>query len=176
MFKVIFGGGRRKFTPNTLTDPVSNKKGDRIDGRNLIDEWKTKMENGKARHKYITTREELLNLNSNDYDHVLGLFNFDHMEFESDRNKTGPNAEPSIVEMTEKAIQILRKNPNGYFLLVEGGKIDHAHHNTNARRALDDFVVFDDSIGKAIEMVSLDDTLVVVSADHSHVYVNCFFF
>lgn len=89
------------------------------------------------------------------------------MDYESDRVKN--NNEPSIIEMTEKAIRILQKNPNGYLLFVEGGRIDHAHHNNNARRALDDFVVFDDAIGKAIEIVSLDNTLVLVSADHSHV-------
>ncbi|CAF1110649.1 unnamed protein product, partial [Brachionus calyciflorus] len=168
--KVVFGGGRKKFTPNNFTDEVSKRKGERIDGRNLIQEWKNKMESQKARYSYISNREELNNLNSNEYDHVLGLFNYDHMDYEVDRIRKNPIIEPSLIEMTEKAIQILRKNPNGYFLFVEGGKIDLAHHDNNARRALDDYVVFDEAIGKALDMVSTQDTLVVVSADHSHVF------
>ena len=88
------------------------------------------------------------------------------MEFETERVLS--QKEPSIKEMTKKAIELLSTNPNGYFLLVEGGKIDHGHHASNARRALDDFVAFDEAIGLAKELVS-DDTLMVVTADHSHV-------
>ena len=98
----------------------------------------------------------------------LGLLNFDHMDFEIDRVKKNPIEEPSIKEMTEKAIELLSTNPNGYFLLVEGGKIDLAHHVSNARRAIDDFVAFDEAIGRAQEIVSLNDTLFIVTADHSH--------
>ncbi|RNA02319.1 alkaline tissue-nonspecific isozyme [Brachionus plicatilis] len=167
---VIFGGGKRKFLPNNTIDPISKRAGDRIDGRNLLEDWKTNMKKQNKKHKYLDNRQEFLNLNSNEFDHVLGLFNWDHMEYESDRVRTSSDIEPSIIEMTEKAIQILKKNPNGYLLFVEGGRIDQAHHNNNARRALDDFVVFDDAIGKSLKMVSLDNTLVVVSADHSHVF------
>ena len=91
--------------------------------------------------------------------------------------------------MTEKAIELLSANPKGYFLLVEGtyketfifaknifaqytlnkgGNIDLAHHAANARRALDDFVAFDEAIGRAKSLVNLDETLLVVTADHSH--------
>jgi alkaline phosphatase len=89
------------------------------------------------------------------------------MQFETERAIN--QKEPSIKEMTKKAIELLSTNPNGYFLLVEGGKIDHGHHASNARRALDDFVAFDEAIGLAKELVSADDTLLVVTADHSHV-------
>lgn len=71
--------------------------------------------------------------------------------------------------MTEKAIQILSKNPKGYFLLVEGGRIDHGHHDGTAKRALNEFVQFDKAIGRALELISLDNTHLVVTADHSHV-------
>ena len=72
--------------------------------------------------------------------------------------------------MTEKAIQILSQNPNGYFLFVEGAKIDTAHHASNAYRALEDFIVFDEAVGKARALIDTEDTLVVVTADHSHVF------
>lgn len=92
------------------------------------------------------------------------------MQYEADRIEKNPVDEPSIIEMTQKAIELLSTNPNGYFLLVEGGKIDHAHHESNAHRALDDFVVFDEAIGMGDYLTDESDTLIVVTADHSHVF------
>jgi alkaline phosphatase len=70
--------------------------------------------------------------------------------------------------MTLKAIDILSKNPQGFFLVVEGGRIDHAHHEGNAYRALSDAVAFDQAIKAAVEKLGTDDTLMIVTADHSH--------
>ena len=100
---------------------------------------------------------------------LIGLFDFaqaqGHMSYEVDRDKT---REPSLAEMTVKALDILSKNPKGYFLMVEGGRIDHALHATNARRALEETVAFDDAIKAALGKVDLSDTLIVVTADHDH--------
>jgi alkaline phosphatase len=94
-----------------------------------------------------------------------------------DRSATPPvgegAAQPSLAEMTSKAIDILSQNPNGYFLMVEGGRIDHALHATNAKRALVDTIAFDDAIQVAIDKVkktdpTLANTLIVVTADHDH--------
>jgi alkaline phosphatase len=90
------------------------------------------------------------------------------MQFELDRAKDKAG-EPSLAEMTVKAIDILKRNRNGYFLMVEGGRIDHAHHAGNAARALEDTVAFDDAVKAALGAVSTDETLIVVTADHSHV-------
>merc|ERR1712212_1340722 len=94
------------------------------------------------------------------------------MNFDIDRNNPRYEyaGEPSVAEMTEKAIQILQKNPKGYFLFVEGGRIDHAHHGSDAYRSLNDFMGFDDAIQRAKEMTSESDTLIVVTADHSHTF------
>jgi len=78
--------------------------------------------------------------------------------------------EPSIAEMVEKAIKILQKNPKGYFLLVEAGRIDHGHHAGSAIRALTDAVALNKAVAKAIDIVKKDETLVTVTADHSHVF------
>jgi hypothetical protein len=91
------------------------------------------------------------------------------MQYEHDR--TGdPAGEPSLTEMTEKAIDILTKNPKGFFLMVEGGRIDHAHHAANAYRALTDTIEFARAVGAAIDRIGLSETLVIVTADHSHVF------
>lgn len=168
--KVIFAGGRRKFMRTSDYDYLEkDKQGDRIDNRNLIDEWIEKMTRENKRHKFVWNIEDFKSLQPNEYDHILGLLSWDHMKYESERVMVESPEEPSLIEMTEKAIQILSTNPNGYFLLVEGGKIDHGHHNSVAKDALDEFVTFDDAIGKAVEITSESDTLLVVTADHSHV-------
>lgn len=100
---------------------------------------------------------------------LLGLFDQagsqGHMSYEADRDNT---KEPSLAQMTKKAIDILSKNGNGYFLMVEGGRIDHALHGTNAYRALTDTIAFDDAIKVALDNVDLSKTLIVVTADHDH--------
>jgi len=88
-----------------------------------------------------------------------------HMSYEADRD---PSKEPSLAQMTKKAIDILSKNSNGYFLMIEGGRIDHALHDTNAYRALTDTIAFDDAIKVALDNVDLSKTLIVVTADHDH--------
>ncbi|KAJ7363614.1 hypothetical protein OS493_009776 [Desmophyllum pertusum] len=97
------------------------------------------------------------------------MFDYSHMQYEVYRAEDGAG-EPSITEMTEKAIRILNKNPKGYFLLVEGGRIDHGHHGGKAVRALNDAVAMAKACGKAATMTDRDDTLLIVTADHSHVF------
>jgi alkaline phosphatase len=98
---------------------------------------------------------------------LLGLFEPDHMHFEHDRPTDGAG-EPSLKEMTQAAIARLSKNPNGYVLLVEGGRIDHANHFGNAYRALTDTIALSDAVRAATKATSADDTLILVTADHSH--------
>jgi alkaline phosphatase len=97
----------------------------------------------------------------------LGLFNVDHLDYDYGRINS---KEPSLMEMTQKAIQILKKNKNGFFLMVESGRMDHAHHNSNAFNALHDYVAFEKAIETALNMTSKKDTMITVTADHSHVF------
>jgi alkaline phosphatase len=163
--EVAMGGGRDRFLPETAADPEDEgQKGKRADGRDLTQEWLQRYGNSGA---YVWNMEEFKALNPAEVDHVLGLFERSHMEYEADREKDAAG-EPSLAEMTDKAIDILAKNPEGYFLMVEGGRVDHAHHATNARRALVDMVAFADAVQTAVDKVDLDETLIVVTADHSH--------
>lgn len=125
--QVVLGGGRQKFMMNSEFDlsGKAGESGDRADGRNLIYEWKQKMEERGVRHAYVWNKEQFDKIDGNEYEYVLGLFSNGHMAFELDRKKVSPPQEPSIVDMTLKAIEMLSRNPNGYFLLVESGKIDH---------------------------------------------------
>lgn len=162
---VVMGGGRRAFIPNTVTD-AEGKNGKRLDGRNLTDEWTAKYANST----YVEDRNGFLAIDPATTDHALGLFNSSHMEYDFDRTVDGVEGEPSLAEMTAKTIDILKKNDKGFVLIIEAGRIDHAHHAGNAARALYDTIALSEAVRVAMEKTSSKDTLLVVTADHSHVF------
>ena len=152
------GGGRRFFVPNTVVDE-EGVRGARTDGRDLRAEFQSGGLQLRVEHRRASMLCRSLP--------VLGLFESSHMEYEFDR-PSDLGGEPSLKDMTVKAIQLMeaatRRRPNGYFLHVEGGRIDHAHHAGNAYRALTDTQELDEAIGAAAQMVDLRETLIIVSA------------
>ncbi|XP_030572222.1 alkaline phosphatase [Drosophila novamexicana] len=158
--RVVLGGGTKKFLPNTMKDVYGNV-GERLDGRNLINEWQ-QSKTGNAR--VVFNRTDLLSNNPYDTDYLLGLFNASHLAYNLDDSIDTP----SLEEMTEAAIGVLSGNPAGYFLFVEGGRIDHAHHETKAKKAVDETVQFSNAVKKARQLTNPWETLIVVSADHGH--------
>jgi len=94
-----------------------------------------------------------------------GLFASSHMSYNILANKS---QEPTLVEMTEAAIKVLSKGDAGYYLFIEGGLIDWAHHSNIAQLALDEAVMLSKAVGRAVELTSREDTLIVVTSDHSH--------
>ncbi|MBA4766978.1 MAG: alkaline phosphatase [Porphyrobacter sp.] len=99
---------------------------------------------------------------------VLGLFNADHMTFMAERKADSP--EPTLTEMTAAAITRLKSDPDGFYLMVEGGRIDHAHHAGQAGFALEEAVEFARAVQWAVENTDPAETLIMVTADHSHVF------
>lgn len=99
---------------------------------------------------------------------VLGLFNADHMTFMAERKADSP--EPTLTDMTAAAIARLKADPDGFYLMVEGGRIDHAHHAGKAGFALEEAVEFARAVQWAVENTDPDETLILVTADHSHVF------
>ncbi len=162
---VVLGGGRSQFLPATATDPeYPDAKGSRGDGRDLIAEWLERHPKGRT----VRNQAEFDAVDPAETRDLFGLFEPSHMQFELDRNQDTAG-EPSLAAMTEKAIAILARDPKGYVLLVEGGRIDHAHHMGNAHRALVDTIALSDAVRTAREKTSEKDTLIVVTADHGHV-------
>ncbi|XP_018327222.1 membrane-bound alkaline phosphatase-like, partial [Agrilus planipennis] len=159
---VIFGGGKSEFFNQTASDENGNA-GYRSDGVNLIDTWKNLKAQSGSSYAYVYNREGLLNLTNED--HVLGLFTSDHMNYELDRNA---DTEPSVAEMTEAAIKLLSKGDEGFFLFVEGARIDMAHHNLLAVKALAETVAFSKAVSVAENLTNSEETLIVVTADHAH--------
>ena len=148
---VVFGGGVNAFVM-------------RSDGRDLLAELRAKG------YRMPTSTAELKAIDERASQPVIGLFAGSDMSFSAKRDAA---KEPSLTEMTSKAIGVLSKNPNGFFLMVEGGLIDLALHSTNAKRALQETVAFDQALKAAIaQMQAIDpglkNTLIVATADHDH--------
>ena len=164
---VILGGGRREFLPIEADDPeYPSRPGLRDDSRNLIDEWLA----ADSKRQFTWRGDEFAQWLASDEPvdgQLMGLFEPSHMKYEADRQRD-PGKEPSLRDMTALAVKQLAENDQGYFLLVEAGRIDHAHHFSNAYRALTDTVALSDAVQWTVENVDLADTLIVVTADHSH--------
>ncbi len=138
---IILGGGREKFTKEQLNA------------------WEE-----KPGYIYVKDAQELRAAPKDQT--ILGLFTPSHMSYEADRDDA---KEPSLAEMTGFAIDALSSRGTGYVLMVEAGRVDHAHHGTNAFRALTDMQALNEAVKTAKDKAG-DDTLILVTADHSHVF------
>ncbi|XP_015674366.1 intestinal-type alkaline phosphatase-like [Protobothrops mucrosquamatus] len=119
-------------------------------------------------NKYVWNRIDLLQAVSDPkVRRLMGLFEPSDMKYELYRDNS---TDPSLAEMTEVAIKLLSSNPKGFYLFVEGGRIDHGHHDGIAKRALTEAIEFDKAIERAGELTREEDTLTAVTADHSHVF------
>jgi alkaline phosphatase len=160
--EVVLGGGRRAFFPKDggwLDEEGAG--GSRTDGRDLRVDFR------RAGYAYVWNREEMLLLDVGRTDRLLGLFDSSHMAYDSERSlDTG--GEPSLSEMAEVAVRMLSKNPKGFFLMVEGGRIDHALHERHDVRAFEEVIAFDDAVRAVAALVDPEETLLIVTADHSH--------
>lgn len=95
---------------------------------------------------------------------ILGLFTNGYMNYEQDRNIA---IEPSILEMTSKSLELLSQDPDGFFLIVEGGRIDHAGHAGNKVNAALDAIAFNEAVQLAVDYVDENNnTILIVTADH----------
>jgi len=148
---VIMGGGEDEFLPNNHNGQYP-EPGERADGRNLI------AEAIGYGYSYVYDDISFSAINVNEVTKVLGLF--------SDEGMIRPYV-PSIASMTNKAIEILNKNPNGFFLMIEGGQIDWAGHNNDALNNILDTLALDEAVIKGIQYAENNsNTLLIVTADH----------
>ena len=167
--EVVMGGGRRHFLPKdpefNSPDARSSVEGDRTDGRDLTAEWQEMYPGGT----YVYDQSGFDAIDPFSTERVFGLFNESHMQYEADR-ANDIAGEPSLSEMTMKALSILDNNKKGYFLSVESGRIDHGHHAGSAYNALTDTIEFAKAVKTAVDNVDMENTLIIVTADHSHVF------
>lgn len=160
---VIMGGGARHFLPMGV--PGSKRK----DNSDIIKSFED------LGYTFSGTRAEL-QATPADEDKILGLYQLDNMNVYIDRemNKNtkvlgGFSDQPGLVEMTEKAIDTLSKNKNGFFLMVEGACVDKQLHVLDWQRAAYDNIELDQAVGAAQKFAEKNnDTLIIVVADHAH--------
>jgi alkaline phosphatase len=144
---VVLGGGYWYFLP-----PGKGKRPDNVDLTQV------------ARERGFDVAFDRAAMNGSTGERILGLFADELLPFERDRDR---ETVPSIGEMTMKALDVLGKDPDGFFLMVEGGRIDHAEHANSISDAVADLLAFDEAIGWAMSYQEGDSTLtIVVSADH----------
>ena len=157
---VLMGAGRGAFLPKGK----GSHGGQRTDGLNLIDE----MEN--MGYIYVDSAKELENadINLDDGDKLLGFFGgFSAMSYDLDRQNDKTIKEPTLAEMTEKTIEVLSQDEDGFFLMVEGGILDWCSHNRDVAGVVTETATFDDAVQVAWDFAVEDgETLVVVTADH----------
>jgi alkaline phosphatase len=154
---VLLGGGKAAFTP-------AAQGGIRADGRDLLAELR-----GKG-FRSVADTAQLKAIDSRSGAPLVGLFARDNLAYDAARDA---ERDPGLAAMTDKAISVLANNPNGFFLVVEGGLIDLALHDTHAKRALQEVVSFDATLKATIARMrvldpGLKNTLIVVTADHDH--------
>lgn len=154
-FDVALGGGRGPFFG-------SDKGGWRmVADADLPAQW--------AARTGGTYVENVSDLASADMDKpVFGLFGTSHMDYMADPARD--TSQPTLTQMTEQALGRLKDDPDGFYLMVESGRIDHGHHAGRAGYALEETVEFANAIQYAIENTDPEETLILVTADHSHVF------
>jgi alkaline phosphatase len=145
---ILMGGRKQFFLPEVSA-------GKRKDGRNLMDEAR------RSGYAVVGDADELRAAKGSK---ILGLFNMGNMAYEIDRAQT---IEPSLAEMAAKSLDVLSRNPKGFFVMIEGGRIDHAAHRNDAAGTIHDTLAFDEAVGVALAFARRNpDTLVIVTADH----------
>lgn len=152
---ILFGGGRRHFIPEAIG-------GKRQDGQNLIKQW-------QKTGRYVdnlSSLNGLVSLEEPSKDDVpwLGLFASSHMDYAYQR----PPEQPSLQQMTAIALKRLQRDPDGFALIIEAGRIDHGHHAGMAYKALTETQELHQTVAWLLTQVDVSETLIVVTADHSH--------
>ncbi len=144
---LLLGGGYGEFN-----SPIEQEDGSYIGG---IEYAKT-----VGGYQYVTNKEEM---EQADGDKVLGLFSQSVMNYASAR----PDTEPVLADMTSKALSFLDNEEEGFFVMIEGGNIDHANHANSGKDTISETIEFDDAVKIAKEYVDThEDTLLIITADH----------
>jgi alkaline phosphatase len=151
-FDVMLGGGANYFSAEK-----------RPDQRDLLEAYQ------QTGFDLVRNKKELLNTSGEKP--IMGIFADEGLPYALDRINDPELNEtiPSLAEMTQKAIEVLQKNPNGFVMQIEGGKVDWAAHGNDAPALLYDQVDFDESVKVAMDFaMSNDDTLVIITTDHGN--------
>ena len=169
---VAFSGGAEHFIPaGVKTEDHLDLKGidkkagwggsRRKDSRDLIGEAKSKG------YSFVANGRELAALDARNTDRVLGLFSASGFPSAIDRQPQHQTGVPTLSQLTKKSLEILKKNPRGFFLMVEGGQVDWVEHGNDVASVVHEMLEFDQAIGLVMAFAEKNpDTLLIVTADH----------
>ncbi len=146
--EVILGGGAEAFLKTNMvgsTDVIETARG--------------------MGYTVVRTQEELLAVDTNEADKILGLFADGKMKYEIKRPQD--TTEPHLSQMAQTAIEILAKDPRGFFLMIEGARIDHSSHRVSIPKLVGEMIEFNKTMDVVLDFVKKNpDTLLIVTADH----------
>ena len=162
--EVILGGGSAYFYPQ------SSKGSKRKDENNLVETFKA------DGYQVALTKQELIAASENkNTKKLFGVFHPDNMDGSLDRLFLKKNTvsqypnQPDLTEMTQSAIDVLSRNPNGFFLMVEAALIDKFNHPLDWERAAFDTIMLSNAVQVAKDFAKTHpDTLIIVTPDHTH--------
>lgn len=151
---IYMGGGLSYFIPQSSSSASKRK-----DERNLVAEFKD------AGYEFVSTPTDL-EKSTAPLGKLLGLFSNEQIPYYIDREYEKASV-PTLAQMTEKALEILNRNPNGFFIMIEGGKIDWANHGHDPATAVWEVYEFNEAIKVALDFLKENpDTLIIITADH----------
>ena len=155
-FEVWLGGGWRHFVPRSVN------KSKRKDERDLLKEFAEKG------YRVLRSKSDLLNIKVEKGTKIFGVFSHSHMPYYLDMEDEYYQGKiPNLTDMVKVAISVLKQNPKGFFLMVEGGRIDHACHANDPAGTVGDMMEFDNAVKLGIYLSREDpDTLILVGGDH----------
>ena len=159
-FRVVLGGGRKFFNNSEAAEDG------RTVGSDLIKEWLQEKVEAGQKAEYVSSSPQLAALDTDNTDYLLGIFTEEEFEYKLDLGED--TEQPRLVEMTRKAIDILARGEKGFVLFVEAAHIDKAHHDNWAKKALEEVLELEAAVEVAMTEVRETESLVVVTADHSH--------
>jgi alkaline phosphatase len=159
---VVLGGGKRHLYDTATVVPPFGRTGKRGDGTDLA---AVLVSRG---YTVVSTRGELMNTTG--VDKLWGLFSYSHLAHTTDRNRFGPE-EPTLSEMTAKAIEILSRRDRGFFLMIEGSQVDWSSHDNDPYGVVTEYLEFERAVERALAFAAgpgKGNTLVLVFSDHDN--------
>lgn len=155
----LAGGGYRHFVPQVWEGGKSKRK----DNKNILADMRTKGYKVFYNESKVKDFREYV---PNGEEKVIATLSYSHLPYEIDRK--AENKIPSLAELTQKGIEVLSEYKEGFFMMVEGGRIDHACHANDAPGSIQDTLAFDEAVKKAYDfyLKHPDETLIVVIGDH----------
>jgi alkaline phosphatase len=165
---VLLGGGARAMVPagSRVSETLPGIPED-LDGESIRDDALNRVEELAGQGYVIASDAQSLQAAASHATKLLGMFSAGHLPYVIDRGHMNVSSVPTLAEMTSAALDVLSRRDEGFFVLVEGGRIDYGGHANDAGTLLHEILDFDEAVGRGLEFQrNHPDTLVIVTGDH----------